>query len=359
MRLLLAGGGTGGHVFPAVAVAEALRHQQPEAEVLFVGTERGMESRLLPKLGWPLATVAMRGVVGRGWRARLTLLPTLLRALWQGRAILRRFRPDVVLGVGGYASVPVLLAAKLAGIPYLIHEQNARAGLANRLLGRWARAICLSLPQAAADFGAAVTDITGNPLRAELAAVPAELPAAPSLLVFGGSLGAHALNGALKAALPLLEPWREGLSILHQTGEDQLESVGAAYRDAGWSRVTVTPFIEDMAAAYGAATLVLCRAGATTVAELAAVGRPAVLVPYPYAAGDHQTANARALAEAGAALLLPQPELTPQRLAALLGELLVDRSRLLRMAAAARGCARPGAAEAILARCRAATGKDE
>ena len=357
MRLLLAGGGTGGHLFPALAVAETLRQQDAAAAVLFVGTERGLEARLLPAQGWELATVDMIGVAGRSLRAKLAILPRLGRSLLQARTILRRFRPDVVLGVGGYASVPVVLAAALARVPVVLHEQNALPGLANRLLARLARTVCLSFATAAPAFGRRRTLVTGNPVRAAIAASPEVLPAAASLLVFGGSQGARAINEALLAALPELQRQGVHCPIVHQTGVAEAETVAAGYRQAGWTQVTVTPFIEDMATAYAQASLVVCRAGATTLAELAAAGRPAILIPYPHAAADHQTANAQAVAAVGAAILLPQAALTGAVLAAQIAQLLADATRLQTMAEAARTLAQPAAAEQILAHCRAAAGK--
>ena len=353
MRLLLAGGGTGGHLFPAVALAEQLRREEPDSAVLFVGTERGLEFRLLPELGWPLRTVAMRGWAGASLAARCKGLAGLGRSLLQSQRILSEFRPDVVVGVGGYASVPVLLAARLSGVPYLIHEQNAWPGLANRLLGRAAQRVCLSFPEAGQAFRHVRKVVTGNPVRAAMEQCP-ELPAGTlQLLVFGGSQGARAINRALVGALPQLQALRGALRIVHQAGADEVETVQAGYREAGWAAVEVGPFITDMAAAYAAASLVVCRAGATTLAELTACGRPAILIPYPYAAGNHQVANATALAAKGAALMIEESSLTPADLGRLIASLLADPPRLASMAAAARSQAQRGAAARLLAECRA------
>lgn len=353
MRLLLAGGGTGGHLFPAVALAEQLKHEEPQSEVLFVGTERGLESRLLPTLGWPLRTVPMSGWAGLGLAARVRAMIGLAKSLGESRSILREFRPDVVVGVGGYASVPVLLAAKLAGIPYLIHEQNAFPGLANRLLGRWARRICLSFADASRGFRRGRTVLTGNPVRAAMEAC-IELPTGETLLlVFGGSHGARAINRAMVAALPQLAAWRGALRIVHQTGANEVDSVRDGYRQAGWDDVDVVAFIDDMAVAYSRAWLVVCRAGATTLAELSACGRPAVLIPYPFAANNHQVANAAALAAKGAAIMIEERDLKPEELGALIGGLLADRARLAQMAGTARSLAQRGAAARLLAECRA------
>jgi UDP-N-acetylglucosamine--N-acetylmuramyl-(pentapeptide) pyrophosphoryl-undecaprenol N-acetylglucosamine transferase len=352
MRLLLAGGGTGGHLFPAVALAQLLLEQDETAAVQFVGTEKGLEARLLPKLDLPLATVDMAGVVGTGWRGKLQMIPRLLKSMTQAKAILKRFKPDLVIGVGGYASVPVLLVAKTLNIPYVIHEQNAIPGLSNKLLGRWAKRIYLSFADSGAGFDLRKTLLTGNPLRTGLESLPSELPKDGKLLIFGGSRGAQAINRAVVEMLPLLKEWPDCPRILHQTGDADFASVQQAYREAGFDESSVVPFIEDMAAAYADARLVVCRAGATTLAELTVCGRPAVLIPFPYAAADHQTANARTLEAAGAAELLPQSELTEEKLAKRIQQLMADAERLQQMADNGRKLGQPGAAKKILNDCQ-------
>lgn len=351
MKLLLAGGGTGGHLFPAVALAQGLLQRDQASSVQFVGTERGLEARLLPKLGLPLETIDMAGFVGRGLSGKLQLLPKLVRSLGQARRILRRFQPDLVVGVGGYASVPVLLSAKLGGIPFLIHEQNAVAGLSNRILGRWAKRICLSFPDRQQQFPAERVVLTGNPVREGLSALGDKLPQNGSLLIFGGSRGARAINQCVVAMLPLLEKHLGRLQILHQAGEEDLAMVREGYKAAGFDPAQVVPFIDDMTAAYKDASLVICRAGATTIAELTVCGRPAILVPYPYAAGDHQTVNALALEQAGAAFLLPQPEMNPERLVDLTVDLYRDSARLQEMANRSRALGHPDATERLLSEC--------
>ncbi|TLM65818.1 MAG: undecaprenyldiphospho-muramoylpentapeptide beta-N-acetylglucosaminyltransferase [Deltaproteobacteria bacterium] len=353
MRLLLAGGGTGGHLFPAVALAERLRGEEPGSEVLFVGTERGLEYRLLPELGWPLRTIPMSGWAGLGAGARLKALAGLARSLAQSRRILREFRPDVVVGVGGYASVPVLLAARLSGVPYLIHEQNAWPGLANRLLGRWARRVCVSFGEAGKAFRRANVVLTGNPVRAAMEECPALPGGEPLLLVFGGSHGARTINRTMIAALPRLGRWQGRLHIVHQTGSSDAGTVSEGYRAAGWADVQVVPFITDMADVYARASLVVCRAGATTLAELTACGRPAVLIPYPHAANNHQAVNAAALASKGAAIMIEERDLKAEELGTLIDGLLGDRARLESMSATARSLAQRGAAARLLAECRA------
>ena len=357
MRLILAGGGTGGHLFPAVALAQLLLKEDKSAAVQFVGTRRGLEQQLLPKLGLPLATVDMVGVVGRGWRGKVELVPKLTKSLIQARIIINLFKPNLVIGVGGYASVPVLLMAKMAGVPYLIHEQNAIPGLSNKLLGRWAKTICLSFTDSGNSFNQNRVLLTGNPLRQGLETVVEKIPAPGKLLIFGGSRGAHAINQAVLKMLPLLRDWNGRPEILHQTGEEDFLQVQQGYRDAGFDPEQVTPFIDDMATAYADASLVLCRAGATTLAELAVCGRAAILIPFPYAAGDHQAANAKALENVGAAISVPQSELVPESLALLLKNLWADRETLQSMADQGRKLGFPGAAGRILGECRRILGE--
>ncbi len=353
MRMLLAGGGTGGHLFPAVALAQRLLEVEPDSEVLFVGTGRGIEARVLPGLGLALETIDISGFVGKGAVGKLALVPQMVKSLVQSKRIIGQFRPEVVVGVGGYASGPALLAAKMKGCPVLIHEQNAWPGLTNRLLGRWAQRICLSFSESDRAFHHGRTVLTGNPLRSGMDDCPPIPEGQPQLLVFGGSRGARAINDVILEVLPLLQQFQGRLTILHQTGTEDLERVRRGYSAAGWDPEGVVPFIQDMAQAYAAAHLVLCRAGATSIAELTACGRPAILVPYPYAAADHQSGNAQALARHGAALMVPQAELGAEALGRLVSDLLEDRERLLAMSAASRGLAKHGAADLILEQCRA------
>ncbi len=357
MRLILAGGGTGGHLFPAVALAQRLLETDPDAKVLFVGTERGLEAKLLPQLGLPLQTIDIRGMVGKDLTAKLALVPKLAKSLAQSRGILKTFRPDVVIGVGGYASGPVLLAAQMMRLPTLIHEQNAWPGLTNRMLSRWADRVCLSFPESDRAFHLGRTMLTGNPLRKGMDDCPPLQKGAPHLLVFGGSQGARAINDGMLEALPELLQLKQPPTILHQTGESDVERVRAGYATAGYAQVEVVPFIHDMAAAYAACHLVVSRAGATTIAELTACGRPSLLIPYPHAAGGHQAANAEALARNGAAMLLHQPEMSGGRFARLLGDLLADRELLERMARSAASQGRRGAVDTILKECRRLAGK--
>jgi len=344
-------GGTGGHVFPALAVAEALREQG--AQVFWIGTRRGLESRLVPEHGFEMEWMRIEGLRGKGVLAILSGPWRLLRALAQARAILRRRRPGVVLGMGGFVSGPGALAARALGIPLLIHEQNSIPGLTNQWLARIATRVFEAFPGSFPHARRALA--TGNPVRRTIADLPppgarfAGRSAPPRLLVLGGSLGAKALNETLPQALARL-PARLCPQVRHQAGERTLDLARAAYAQAG-VQAEVIPFISDMAQAYAWADLVVCRAGALTIAELAAAGVGAILVPYPHAVDDHQVGNAAFLADSGGARLIIQRDLTPSLLADLLAELLGDRAQLLAMAEAARARATPDAVDRIAAAC--------
>lgn len=354
MKMLLAGGGTGGHLFPAIAIAEQLLREERDASVLFVGTERGLEAKLLPQLGLQLDLINMVGVVGRGLRGLLQGLPRLLSSIGQSRRILQSFAPDVVVGVGGYASFPVLLTAGLTGIPCVLHEQNAHAGLSNRILARLARRVCISIPGSEKNLPRKKVVLTGNPLRQGVVDVDAVLPDDGMLLVFGGSRGARAINQLMVEALPQLRARGITAPVLHQTGEADLEWVQKAYATAGIEGVEVRSFIDRMDSAYDAARLVVCRAGATTIAELCACGRPALMIPFPFAAADHQTANAAAMEQQGAARMLHQQSLDAETLVAELGALWHDDEKLGAMAEAAAGLGQKDAAARVLDVCRQA-----
>ncbi len=344
MRLLLCGGGTGGHLFPAVAVAE--EWLAANGEVLFVGSGRQTERAVLGRLGYPWRGISVVGLQGRGLRGLAGLLK-LPMALGQSLSILREFRPDVVLGVGGYSSGPVIAAARLARIPCALQEQNALPGLTNRLLAPLVQRAFVSFPETAGCFGAKAV-VAGNPVRRALRE-PGAVSRAEGrlgLFIFGGSLGAHALNVAAAGMAPLLGELSGRLEVVHQTGDQDLAEAEAAWRGAG-VEARVLPFIHDMAAAYGAADLIVCRAGATTLAELAALGKASLLVPYPHAVNNHQELNARAFERAGAAEVIVQRDLTPRLLAERVRALLADAPRRERMAAAARGLGRPEAAATI------------
>ncbi|MCA9688813.1 MAG: undecaprenyldiphospho-muramoylpentapeptide beta-N-acetylglucosaminyltransferase [Myxococcales bacterium] len=351
LRVLIAGGGTGGHLFPGIALAEEIRERGGEA--LFVGTERGIEARVLPRHGWPLETIEVVGIKGRGVLGLVRGLFKLPGAFFQSRAILRRFRPDVVIGVGGYASGPLVATAALLRVPTAIMEQNSIPGVTNRILGRVVRAVFTSFPDVGGHFPARKVVRAGNPIRRQLLERLDDAPRAsdhpPRLFVFGGSQGAQAINQAVLEALPSVLTAIPELELWHQTGEAEHARVQSGYAALGLTppRARVDSFIHDMAAPYRWADLVLCRAGATSVAELAAVARPAILIPFPHAADDHQEWNARALVDVGAAVRLRQSELGEGRLADALTALLSDRERLTSMQEAMRTVARPAAAADI------------
>jgi UDP-N-acetylglucosamine--N-acetylmuramyl-(pentapeptide) pyrophosphoryl-undecaprenol N-acetylglucosamine transferase len=353
VKLVIAGGGTGGHLFPGVAIAEELRAREVHAQITFVGTARGIEARVLPGLGWSLELIEVSGLKTVGLAGAIKGLFRLPRAWWQARALLKRLKPDAVIGVGGYASGPVVLAAKLRGIPTAICEQNSIPGLTNKILGRLARRVFLSFEGSKKFFKAKKVVMAGNPVRRDLLArLSAPGARAPSVdnrvhvLVSGGSLGAVAVNElAAQALIALSKDHR--LEITHQTGEKDLEVTQARYRDAGVD-ADCRAFIVDMATTYLAADLVIGRAGATTVAELAIAGKPAVFIPYPFAADNHQELNAQEMADAGAALVFRQSELTADKLVTALRPLLDDPAKRTEMGAAMKALARPGAAAAVI-----------
>ncbi|HEX4451380.1 MAG TPA: undecaprenyldiphospho-muramoylpentapeptide beta-N-acetylglucosaminyltransferase [Kofleriaceae bacterium] len=349
-RLLIAGGGTGGHLFPGVAIAEELRAREPDADITFVGTKRGIEARVLPELGWKLELIEVSGLKTVGLAGAIRGMFRLPRALWQARRLIKRLAPDAVIGVGGYASGPVVLAARLRGIPTAICEQNSIPGLTNKLLGRFVRRVFVAFDGSRKFFATKKVELVGNPVRRELAAKLASTATTADdkvhVLVSGGSLGAVAVNELAAQALCKLAKERP-LAIVHQTGEKDLEPTRKRYADAGVD-ADCRAFIKDMAAAYATADLVIGRAGATTVAELAIAGKPAVFIPYPFAADNHQVLNAAEMAERGAALMFEQRELTADKLADALRPLFADPAKRAAMGAAMKSLAKPGAAAAVV-----------
>jgi UDP-N-acetylglucosamine--N-acetylmuramyl-(pentapeptide) pyrophosphoryl-undecaprenol N-acetylglucosamine transferase len=340
-------------VFPALAVARRALAQSENNSVLFVGSPKGIEATLVPEHGYPFAGLECSGFAARSLPRKLKSLWELQRAVIKACGIIRDFGPDVVLGVGGYVSMPVVIAAGILRIPVVLHEQNASAGLANRVGAKWAKRICVSFPMALKEFPASKVSLSGNPVRPELFNLPPWSGIDPRILIFGGSQGARPLNQCMVPAVAQLIKDIPTLRVLHQTGRSHAEEVRKAYARAGCAeQVEVIAFITDMVRAYRDSALVICRAGATTVAELAASGRPAVLVPFPQAAGDHQAHNAQALVNAGAALMLAQDTLTPDLMADQVKELLQNRSELSMMARRARSVAAKGAADLILHQCR-------
>ena len=353
MRLLVAGGGTGGHLFPGLALGEEVKTRHPRNDVLFVGSARGIEVREVPKAGYPLEVIDVAPLKRMGLAGFLRGLFRLPIAFWQSLRILRRFDPDVVVGVGGFSSGPVLLAAWFLRKPTAIQEQNALPGLTNRTLGWFVDAVFIAFPEAEKAFPPRKTHLLGNPIRrAFLDNYLHSKPATDrlSILITGGSQGAHVLNLRVAEALEILAPQiGRKIQVFHQTGTKDQPEIATRYeklRSSGLIAESVA-FIDDMARAYAAADLLVCRAGATTIAELTVCKKPAILVPFPFAADDHQTVNARSLVQAGAALLIPEEELSAEKLADELRALEADRPRLLRMSRASGVLGRPEAAREI------------
>lgn len=347
-KVLIMAAGTGGHVFPALACAEEFTARG--YQVHWLGAGRGIESRVVPAAGIELHNISATGLRGKGLLQLLKAPLQLLGALWQSWRLVRRLRPVCVLGMGGYVTGPGGLAAKLCGVPLVIHEQNAVAGTANRSLARYAARVCQAFPGAFADSNKLLT--TGNPVRAQLIAQVTDQQQVNQpvrLLVVGGSLGAEPLNKLVPAALAVVDVELRP-EVRHQCGEQHAELTQQRYVDAG-VEAQVAPFIDDMAEAYAWADLVICRAGALTVSELAIMGRAAFLVPLPHAIDDHQTKNAEFLAQQQAALLLPQQQTSAEELAARMTEVLMNSHRLIEMGANARALARPQAAQQVVDAC--------
>lgn len=349
MRVLIAGGGTGGHLFPGIALAEEVVTRHPKNDVVFVGTTRGLEARVVPQNGFVFEAITSRGLKGMGPLKLVLGLLTLPWSFLEALLLVRRYRPDVVVGVGGYSSGPVVMAAWLLGVPTAVQEQNALPGLTNRILGRFVKAIFLSFDDTVRFFAKGRTHVLGNPIRRALLdnfLKPSVAHEKFTVLVFGGSLGARGLNTRVVEALPHLAAIKDSLKLVHQTGKADLETVRAGYEGKGFD-AEVREFIDDMSAAYLASDLVVCRAGATTIAELTTCKKASILVPFPFATDDHQAVNAKALVEAGAALMFREAELTGQTLAASILELQRDPQRLEKMQKAAGLLGRPEAAREI------------
>jgi UDP-N-acetylglucosamine--N-acetylmuramyl-(pentapeptide) pyrophosphoryl-undecaprenol N-acetylglucosamine transferase len=345
-RIVIAGGGTGGHLFPALAVADELRRRHPEAAIGFIGARRGIEARLVPAAGYPLRTMPLAGWKGASLPARAAAGVAAAAGTVRCLAWLLAERPDLVIGVGGYASGPAVLAARLLRVRTMVMEQNHFPGAVNRWLAPRVDAVCVPSEAARARLGGRGI-VTGNPVRREFGSIgPPPSGASLSLLVFGGSRGARSINRAAVDAIPSLARMTPPPRIVHQTGSEDEASVAAAYREYPGDH-EVRSFLDDMPARLARADVAVCRAGATTLAELAAAGRPAILVPYPFAADDHQRLNAEAVAEAGAAVVLPDRDLDGSRLAEAVGALAADPARRREMGEAARKLARLDAAPRI------------
>jgi UDP-N-acetylglucosamine--N-acetylmuramyl-(pentapeptide) pyrophosphoryl-undecaprenol N-acetylglucosamine transferase len=340
---VIAAGGTGGHIMPGIALGKEIRAQRPGSQIIFVGTRQGLEGKIVPAAHFPLEMVDASGFVGKTFAKQLGALARLPKGFLEARALLSKYRPRAVVGVGGYVTMPVLMAARALGIPTLIHESNAVPGVANKFLNRFATRTAVGLAAANAHFKRPGL-VTGTPVRKEFFEIPALDPAAATrrLLVFGGSQGSRVINRSVARAAVLLE--KSGLEVIHQTGDKDLAGTRSRYTrlPAGWK---VEPFLPRLHEELAWADLVLCRAGALTVSELAAAGRPAILVPFSAAAGGHQLENARALYRAGAAAVMEEKDLSAENLAGAVSQLLKDREKLVTMGQKARAIARPDAAQ--------------
>ena len=353
-RILVAGGGTGGHLFPGLSVVEELRRRLPHVDVLFVGTTRGIEARVLPQRGERFVPVEVRPLIGRSLPELARNVGALPRATLEAIGVVRSFRPDLALGLGGYAAGPVLLAAATLRVPSALLEQNAKVGLTNKLLAKTVGRAYLTYDQTVPTFGAARSRVVGNPIRrafVEAARMAASDPAgidarARGILIFGGSQGARGLNERIPAVLARAGVAQLGIPVLHQSGAAALEQVKARYAELGIA-AQVVPFIDDMVRAYMDAALVIARGGGS-IAELCAIGRPAVLVPLPTSAGGHQLINARAFEQAGAGIAIEEHDLDAERVGPVIAALLADQPRRIAMGHAARRLARPEAAAAIV-----------
>lgn len=345
MKVIIAAGGTGGHIFPGVAIAREFKRRDPSTEILFVGTARGLESKIVPREGFDLELIkvgALKGVTNLERTKSLAELPASFVA---ARRILRRFNPDLVIGVGGYSSGPTLLMAALSRIPTMVVEPNAMPGFTNRALSRFVDAAALSFADAQKYFGKRGV-VTGNPVRLDFARLSGKTRTGKlNVLIFGGSQGARAINKAMTEALPLLVSKKDRLVITHQSGETDFEATRLAYINAGFEDAEVKPFIHDMADRFARADLLICRSGATTAAEVAAAGKAAIFVPFPFATDDHQRRNAEAFERTGAGRMILQKDLTPDRLAAEISRLADHPEEIDKMERASRELGKPDSTE--------------
>jgi UDP-N-acetylglucosamine--N-acetylmuramyl-(pentapeptide) pyrophosphoryl-undecaprenol N-acetylglucosamine transferase len=360
--LMIAGGGTGGHIYPAIAIARAYVERDPSRRVIFVGTERGLEKTIVPKAGFPLEFISVGGLKGKGGLDLLRNVARLPVGFIQAFRVVGRHRPSLVLGVGGYSSGPVLLAAWLRRIPTMIHEQNAYPGLTNRLLAKFVKAVAVAFADALPRLKRTDGIVTGNPIRKEFfekggarATPPAGARAIPpagagqkKLLIFGGSQGSRILNDTMTGALLFMARLKDGVQIVHQTGPNDLQRVQDAYRSSAFTNARVVAYLDPIVDEIANADLIVSRAGAMTIGELAAAGRAAVLVPFAAATNNHQELNARVVERAGGAVVITEKELTPERLAAAVTEILSDPERAARMGEASRSLAAPDATTRIV-----------
>ena len=349
--LMIAGGGTGGHIYPAIAIAREYVSRDASRRVVFVGTQKGLEKQIVPKAGFPLEFINVGGLKGKGGLDLLRNLARLPLGFIDAWRVIGKHRPSAVLGVGGYSSGPVLVAAKLRGVPTIIHEANAFPGLANRILARFVTTVAVAFRDALPRMSREDGVVTGNPIRKEFFGFGR--PAARTsgrlrLLIFGGSQGSRVINDAMSGALLFLARLKDTIEIVHQTGPNELEKVKSAYAQSSFSSARVVPYLDPMADEIAAADLVVSRAGAMTVGELAAVGRAAVLIPFAAATNNHQELNARVVERAGGAVVIVESELSPERLAGAISAILSDRERAAKMGAAAGTLAAPEATKTIV-----------
>lgn len=345
MRAILAGGGTGGHVIPALAIAQELQMQYG-AELLFIGTSRGIENRLVPAAGFPLKLIEVGTLNRVSWKTRLKTFSGLPGAVLEARRMLKEFRPNVVIGVGGYASGPAMLAAIIGRVPTVAFEPNVVPGFANRAVARWVSAAAVHFEETTKFFKNA--KVTGIPVRQAFFEIAHKTSGPPTLLVFGGSQGAQAINRVMIESASTLRERISGIHIIHQTGERDYNSAQAAYTSLGGA-VEAHRFIDNMPSYFAQVDLIVCRSGASTVAEIMAAGKPAVFVPFPRAADDHQKRNAEVLDKAGAAVMLEESKLNPVSLVETVSSLFADKTRLTQMGEAASKLAHPNAARDIAA----------
>lgn len=350
-KLMIAGGGTGGHIYPAIAIAREYVERDAARQVVFVGTEKGLEKQIVPKAGFPLEFIQVGGLKGKGGIDLLRNLARLPLGFIQAWRLVGRHRPSVVLGVGGYSSGPVLVAAKLRRVPTIIHEANAFPGLANRAVARFVTAVAVAFADALPRMKRSDGTVTGNPIRGEFfeaGAPKREESARRRILVFGGSQGSRILNRTMSAALAHLAELRDRIEIVHQTGSNDLESVRAAYAASPFAGARVVPYLDPMVDEIAAADLVVSRAGAMTIGELSAVGRAAVLVPFAAATNNHQELNARVVERAGGAVVITEAELSAERLAGAIAEIVTNPGRTAAMGMAAKTLAQPDATRRIV-----------
>jgi UDP-N-acetylglucosamine--N-acetylmuramyl-(pentapeptide) pyrophosphoryl-undecaprenol N-acetylglucosamine transferase len=349
MKVMIAAGGTGGHIYPGIAVANEILRRDPSSEVLFVGTSRGLETRIVPENGYQLALIHSAGLKNVGVIGKAKGLLVLPRSFVEARRLLREFRPTVVVGAGGYVSGPVLMMAVVMGIPTLVMDSNALPGFTNRRLARFVDRAALTFQEALPFFGKKGT-VTGNPVRKEFFDVKPSVRSddTTSVLIFGGSQGARAINNAMVGALGHLNGQREKMRVVHQTGEADFEKVKNSYIEHGWDSADVRPYISEIVNEFERADILICRAGATTCAEIAAAGKAAIMIPLPTAADDHQRKNAEAMQNAGAAKMIVQDELSPEVLARELIYLAASPEKIAAMEHAARDLSRKDAAEATV-----------